>query len=91
MSAIFGEYTSRPTAHFKESREACRLLQLPWAVAARLLAALEAQPRAAKELLAPHAVKALNAEQAAVVLLQRLDILTSRAPPVGAGGSAIAV
>lgn len=78
IQAVFGEYTSRPAAHFRECREAARLLGLPLSEAGGLLAALEAQPRAAKALLAPHGVKALNAEQAAVVLLQRLDLLTAR-------------
>lgn len=87
MSVVFGEYTSRSVAHFQESREACRLLGLPWAAAAQLLGALEADPRAAKQLLAPHGVKALNAEQAAVVLGQRLDLLTGR-PGAGAAAAA---
>lgn len=90
MSAVFGEYTSRPAAHFRESREACRLLSLPWSAAAQLAAALEAQPRAAKQLLAPHGVKALNAEQASVVLGQRLDLLTARPGSAGAAGVAAA-
>lgn len=81
ISAVFGEYTGHPAAHFRESREACRLLGLPHVQAVALLRALEAQPRAAKALLAPHGVKALNAEQAAVVLLQRLDVLTDRSVP----------
>jgi hypothetical protein len=76
MAAVFGEYTSRPAAHLKESKEACRLLTMPHDAAVELLAALGAQPAAAKQLLAPHGVKALNAEQAAVVLMQRLDVLT---------------
>ncbi len=79
MAAIFGAYTGRPAAHFKESKEAVRLLMVPHDAAMQLLSALEAQPRAAKQLLAPHGVKQLNAEQAAVVLLQRLDVLTRRA------------
>lgn len=93
MAAVFGEYTSRPAAHFRESREACRLLSLPWSAATQLAAALEAQPRAAKQLLAPHGVKALNAEQASVVLGQRLDLLTSRpgsASAAAAGAAAAA-
>ncbi|EFN58829.1 hypothetical protein CHLNCDRAFT_140664 [Chlorella variabilis] len=85
MAAIFGAYTGRPAAHFKESKEAVRLLTMPHGAAVQLLSALEAQPRGAKQLLAPHGVKQLNAEQAAVVLLQRLDVLTSRT-----GGSAVA-
>lgn len=84
VAAVFGEYTSRPAAHFKESREACRLLALPWHAALGLLRQLESQPRQAKQLLAPHGVKALNAEQAGVVLMQRLDILTARS-----GGNAV--
>lgn len=90
MAAVFGEYTSRPAAHFRESREACRLLSLPWSAAAQLAAALEAQPRAAKQLLAPHGVKALNAEQASLVLGQRLDLLTARPGSAGAPGVAAA-
>ena len=87
MSAIFGEFTSRPAAHFKESHEAVRLLGLPHAQAVQLLAALQsaaaAQP--ARESLTPLGVKVLNAEQAAVVLQQRLDVLTSQQ---GGGGAA---
>ena len=88
MSAIFGEYTSRPAAHFKESQEACRLLGLPHAQAVQLLAVLQtaaAQPP--RESLTPLGVKCLNAEQAAVVLQQRLDVLTSRGG--GGGGGAV--
>lgn len=85
VSAVFGEYTSRPAAHFKESREACRLLGLPCADALGLLGELDSVPREAKQVLAPHGVKSLNAEQAGVVLCQRLDVLAARA-----GGGAVA-
>lgn len=85
MSAVFGEYTSRPAAHFKESREACRLLSLPCADALGLLSELDGAPRDAKRVLAPHGIKSLNAEQAGVVLCQRLDVLEARA-----GGGAVA-
>jgi hypothetical protein len=62
-----------------------RLLTLPPGAALQLLAALQAQPRAAQQLLAPHGVKSLNAEQAAAVLLQRLDVLGS-----GGAGATVA-
>ncbi|KAL4457702.1 hypothetical protein ABPG75_012567 [Micractinium tetrahymenae] len=87
VSSIFGEYTSRPAAHFKESREACRLLGLPCRAALGLLGQLESAPREAKRVLAPHGVKSLNAEQVGVVLCQRLDVLAARA---GGGAAAAA-
>ena len=43
--AVFGEHTSRPAAHFKETREACRLLALPLADTVELLVALDASHR----------------------------------------------
>eukprot|EP00887_Chlorella_sp_A99_P002654 scaffold6.g2654.t1 len=40
--AVFGEHTSRPAAHFKETKEACRLLALPLSQAADLVSLLTA-------------------------------------------------
>jgi hypothetical protein len=53
-----------------------RLLLLPSEQAAAVLGALQRQPGAAKEVLRPMGVKLLNADQAATVLMQRLDLLT---------------
>ncbi|GAB4820726.1 hypothetical protein N2152v2_007772 [Parachlorella kessleri] len=78
LAAVFAHYTSRPGAHFKETKEACRLLLLPRQEAAAVLTALQRQPGAAKEVLRPRGIKLLNADQAATVLGQRLDLLTGR-------------
>lgn len=54
-----------------------RLLLLPRDQAAAVLSALQRQPGAAKEVLRPMGVKLLSVDQAATVLMQRLDLLTS--------------
>ena len=83
--AVFGEHTSRPAAHFKETREACRLLTLSLPEAVLLAAALGAAAgragsggggaEAARAALAGAGIKVLSEEQAACVLGQRLDLL----------------
>jgi hypothetical protein len=71
LQRVFAGCTARPAAHFKESREACRLLLLDPGAAAQLAAALG---EGRGEALAGSGVRALNAEQAASVLAQRLDL-----------------
>uniref|UniRef100_A0A1D1ZRM1 RAD50-interacting protein 1 n=2 Tax=Auxenochlorella protothecoides TaxID=3075 RepID=A0A1D1ZRM1_AUXPR len=72
LTSIFGEWTANPDAHFKETREACRLLTLPRHEAGDLLAKLGGQGSRKGEPLAT--LSALNAQQALCVLGQRLDI-----------------
>lgn len=91
--AVFGEHTSRPAAHFKETKEACRLLALPLSQAADLVSLLTAArssaaarndaAAAAKAALAAAGAKVLTAEQAACVLGQRLDIIAPAALSAG--------
>lgn len=71
--AVFGEFTPRPAAHFKESKEACRLLRLPRAAAAQLAGALGSVAGAGPALAAA-GVRVLNAQQASCVLGRRLDL-----------------
>ena len=71
--AVFGEFTPRTAAHFKESKEACRLLRLPRDHAAHLAAALGTVAGAAPALAAA-GVKVLAAQQAGCVLGRRLDL-----------------
>lgn len=74
LVAVFVRCTSRPAAHFKESKEACKLLLMPSSEATQLLSTLVHEARGAGEVLVAHGVRALNAEQAASVLARRLDL-----------------
>jgi hypothetical protein len=71
LIGVFAACTSRPAAHFKESKEACKLLKMKKEEAQMLLAAVHSgggwQDAAG--------IKALNAEQVGSVLARRVDLL----------------
>lgn len=70
--AVFGRCTSRPAAHFKESKEACKLLLLAANDAAAAWRGL--QGREAAGVLGAVGIRSLNAEQTASVLGRRADL-----------------
>ena len=74
LVGVFGFCTSRPSAHFKETREACALLCLGAEEAAGLAAMLHRGGGGGAEALRAAGIKALNAEQAFTVLGRRLDL-----------------
>ena len=74
LIGVFGGCTARPAAHFKESKEACKLLKLGQEEAAGLYAALYNGGAEAQAAVVAAGFKALNAEQAASVLMHRADL-----------------
>ena len=74
LIGVFGGCNARPAAHFKESKEACNLLKLGQEEAAGLYATLYNGGAEAQAAVVAAGFKALNAEQAASVLIHRADL-----------------
>ena len=76
LIGVFSGCTSRPAAHFKESKEACLLLSIESGSAAQLMAALQSGGGGGggADALASFGIKALNGEQATSVLYRRIDL-----------------
>jgi hypothetical protein len=74
LIGVFGACTSRPAAHFKESKEACKLLMMSREEAQMLLAAVHSG--GGHEALVAAGMKALNTEQVGSVLARRVDLFT---------------
>jgi hypothetical protein len=76
LIGVFGTCTSRPAAHFKESKEACTLLKLKKEEAQMLMAAVHGGGGEEKqEALVSVGIKALNADQVGSVLARRVDLM----------------
>jgi RAD50-interacting protein 1 len=73
LIGVFGACTSRPAAHFKESKEACKLLMMKKEEAQIVLAAVHGA--GGPEALVAAGIKALNAEQVGSVLARREDLM----------------
>jgi hypothetical protein len=81
LLAVFGQFTARPAAHFKEMGDACKLLRVGTDDALQLLKSIKRRGQGSEvavRALQAIGVRTLNAEQAAVVLTQRLDLVARR-------------
>ncbi|KAL4536055.1 hypothetical protein Ndes2526A_g05602 [Nannochloris sp. 'desiccata'] len=75
LIGVFGACTSRPAAHFKESKEACTLLKLKTEEAQMLMAAAHGGAAVGQEALVSAGIKALNVDQVRSVLARKVDLM----------------